>query len=103
MAGAAVRGYDPQAAETAALAAPWLDIRPSVEDAVKGADAILITTDWPEFAGIDWRRLLPTVRRPVVIDGRRLLDGPKMRGLGYRYEAVGTAELVDDPSSTRVA
>jgi UDPglucose 6-dehydrogenase/GDP-mannose 6-dehydrogenase len=73
-AGAAVRAYDPVATrvgdgETLAQVRRCA----SVEEALGGADAALLATAWPEFAALDWARLVPTMRRPVVGDGRGLL------------------------------
>jgi UDPglucose 6-dehydrogenase len=90
--GAEVRGHDPAAAGTAAAALPSLSIAGSVEDAIAGADAIVIGTEWPEYGALDWGRLLALPARPLVIDGRRLLDGPALRALGYQYEAVGSRD-----------
>ena len=50
----------------------------------------MIATEWPEFRDLDWAEVREVMLGPLVIDGRRLLDPAAMRGLGYRYERVGT-------------
>ena len=87
--GVEVVGYDPHAAQNASAALPGLHLAATAEEALQGAGAAVIGTEWPEFCQLDWRSLAPTMAAPVVIDGRRLLDGTRMRELGYRYEAVG--------------
>jgi UDPglucose 6-dehydrogenase len=88
--GARVQAYDPAAARRAAQALPGLAICDSALDAVAGADAVIVATEWPEFADLDWRRVRAAVATPLLFDGRRLLDPAAMRGLGFRYERVGS-------------
>jgi UDPglucose 6-dehydrogenase len=59
-------------------------------EAVTGADACVIATEWPEFRDLDWSHVRALLASPVVVDGRRLLDPREMRDLGYRYERVGS-------------
>jgi UDPglucose 6-dehydrogenase len=92
-AGASVRGHDPAAAENAQRVLPALDICPSAADAIRGADAIVIGTEWPEYRALDWAALCREAREPLVIDGRRLLNADAMRAIGWRYEAVGSRSL----------
>lgn len=87
--GIEVVGYDPFAAKNAAAALPGLRLAATAEEALVHACAAVIGTEWPEFLRLDWRAIAPTMASPVVVDGRRLLDGPAMRALGFRYEAVG--------------
>ena len=89
--GAEVCAYDPQAGPNAARELPELAISSSAAEALRGADAAVIATEWPEFKTIDWAAVKGLMRQPLVFDGRRLLDGPQLVGLGYRYEAVGSA------------
>ncbi|HEY8239164.1 MAG TPA: UDP-glucose/GDP-mannose dehydrogenase family protein [Candidatus Limnocylindrales bacterium] len=87
--GAEVVGYDPVASMNAQRALPGLEVAASVDAAVRGADAIVIATEWPEFAEIDWPGLRSIVRQPLIIDGRRLLEPEPIRRAGYRYLAIG--------------
>jgi UDPglucose 6-dehydrogenase len=56
---------------------------------VTGADALLILSDWPEFAEIDLERLQTLLRYPIVIDGRNLYDPREMLERGFTYLSVG--------------
>ncbi len=89
--GAVVVGYDPEASDAARRELPGLVIAGSAAEAIGGADAVVVATEWPEFAALDWPGLHATLRTPLVIDGRRLLDGDAMRALGYEYQAVGSS------------
>jgi UDPglucose 6-dehydrogenase len=89
-AGASVRAYDPQASANARAVLPRLEIAQTASDALDGAEAAVIGTEWPEFAALDWAALRDRMARPVVLDGRRLLDPVRMREVGFRYEAVGS-------------
>lgn len=61
----------------------------SALDAVAGADAVVIVTEWPEFAQLDWSELADTVAGRVVIDGRNFLDADLVRAAGFEYEGIG--------------
>lgn len=87
--GAKVRGYDPQALRRAAAEAPGLKPCRSALEAAKGADALLILTEWKEFASLDWERIRKAMAHPTVIDGRNLLDPVKMREAGFTYRGIG--------------
>ena len=68
-----------------------LDIKyaASAEAAMKGADAVVFQTEWPEFRHIRTRDFCRLMKKPVVIDGRRTVDGRKLRKAGVRYLAIG--------------
>jgi UDPglucose 6-dehydrogenase len=91
--GVDVVGYDPFAAQNASTALPGLHLVATAEEAIQGASAAVIGTEWPEFRELDWPSLAATMTDAIILDGRRLLDGPTMRGLGFRYEAVGAPSL----------
>jgi UDPglucose 6-dehydrogenase len=58
-------------------------------DAAKGADAVLIVTEWPEFRTPDFERLTSILKNKVIFDGRNLYDLGVMRDLGYTYYSIG--------------
>ena len=58
-------------------------------DAVEDADAMLILTDWPEFAELDLRRINKALRYSIIIDGRNLYDPAVMSDHGFTYLSVG--------------
>ena len=95
--GADVRAYDPEAAANARRQLPDLVTVGSAAEAIRGADAVVIATEWPCFVDLDWAGLKTTMRAPLVVDGRRLLDPDHMRSIGFRYIAVGTAAEDQSP------
>jgi UDPglucose 6-dehydrogenase len=91
-AGATVTAYDPAAIEAAKNALPHSDklhFAAGVYEAARDADAVLILTDWKEFAALDLVRLNREVRFPIVIDGRNLYAPQKMADHGFTYVSVG--------------
>jgi len=87
--GAIVRAYDPAAIEKARAIMPELDYRRSAHGVARGADAIVIVTEWNEFKQLDMLRLKRLMRRPVIVDGRNLYDPGEMRRLGFVYRGIG--------------
>jgi len=91
-AGALITAYDPAAMERAKEALPpseKLSYAADLYEAAKGADAVLILTDWKVFADIDLARLNQAVRFPIVIDGRNLYNPHKMMDHGFTYVSMG--------------
>jgi UDPglucose 6-dehydrogenase len=58
-------------------------------DAIDGADALVVVTDWNEYRHPDFARIRRLLRSPVVVDGRNLYDARKMRALGFAYDSIG--------------
>jgi UDPglucose 6-dehydrogenase len=91
-AGTTVTAYDPAAMERAKTVLPPsgnLHYADSVYEAAQDADAVLILTDWKEFAHLDLVRLNQVVRFPIVIDGRNLYKPQQMLDHGFTYVSVG--------------
>jgi UDPglucose 6-dehydrogenase len=85
--GAEVRAWDPLV-----KGHPELDgvvVERSALDAVRGADAAVIVTEWPELADIASAETLEAMRTPLIVDGRNLLDPQAVRAAGFRYEGIG--------------
>jgi UDPglucose 6-dehydrogenase len=87
--GVDVRVHDPQALENVRRQQPSLTPAPTVEQAVSGAELVLVLTEWPEFATLDPVWLAGLVRRPRVLDARLLLDPEKWRAAGWEFHALG--------------
>jgi UDPglucose 6-dehydrogenase len=87
--GATVRVYDPVAADKADGLLAGAHVAGSALDAVDGADAVVLVTEWPEFAELDWNEVRQRMRTPVVIDGRNFLDREALRAAGFTYEGIG--------------
>ena len=64
---------------------------PSVADAARDADAVVLVTEWPELADVEWDAVGATMRSRVFVDGRNMLDPEAMRAAGFRYAAIGRA------------
>jgi len=91
-AGAHIAAYDPAAMERARAVLPAsenLSFASSLYEAAEDADALLILTDWAEFANIDLPRLDRALRFPIVIDGRNLYAPEKMAEHGFTYVSIG--------------
>jgi UDPglucose 6-dehydrogenase len=58
-------------------------------DALDGADALAIATDWNEYRHPDFVRMRATLARPIVVDGRNLYDPAKMSSMGFTYRSIG--------------
>src|SRR5450755_1003248 len=87
--GAQVRAYDPIAEHEARKLLVGVDFASSALDVLEGADACILVTEWPEFAGIDWAEVAERVRGRLVVDGRNFLDPDAVRAAGFLYEGVG--------------
>lgn len=90
--GCSVAAFDPAAMERSEQELPAGPQLTYVKDAYStaiGADALLVLTDWPEFASIDLKRLRTTMRYPIVIDGRNIFDPELMQNQGITYVSVG--------------
>jgi UDPglucose 6-dehydrogenase len=88
--GADVRAYDPKAVASAERAlGDRVTLCARSYDAVKGADALVVVTEWPEFREPDFRRIKSLMRRPAIFDGRNIYNPPAVRELGFHYQGVG--------------
>ena len=85
--GAEVRAWDPVADGRSHV--HGADIADSAMDALDGADAAVIVTEWPEIHDLDWSEAAARMRRRVVVDGRNMLDSGVLRSLGFEYEGIG--------------
>jgi UDPglucose 6-dehydrogenase len=105
-AGATVRAYDPVAGEaTRRIYGERHDfvLCASAEDALRGADALAIVTEWREFRSPDFDKIREALREPAVFDGRNLYDPATMKALGFRYFGVGRGESLRAPLEGRIA
>jgi UDPglucose 6-dehydrogenase len=87
--GASVRAYDPVAEEQARKLMPGVEMASSTLEAVDGADAIVLVTEWPEFAALDWNEVAAATSGRLIIDGRNFIDAPAAEAAGFTYEGVG--------------
>ena len=87
--GADVRVTDPRARGNARVLRPTLGYAATVEEAVAGADVVLLATEWAEYRALDPEPLAALVGRPRVVDGRNALDPARWRAAGWTYRALG--------------
>ena len=90
--GAQVQAYDPVATESAQRAfgaRQRLNYTGRAMDALEGADALFIATEWTEFRSPDFGNMRAAMRQPVVFDGRNLYDPSIMRSHGFEYRGIG--------------
>src|SRR3954449_3590601 len=87
--GARVRAYDPVAEDAARGLMQGVEFSDSSLAAIDGADAVVLVTEWPEFAHLDWAEVASRMRGDLVIDGRNALDGHRVAGAGLVYEGIG--------------
>jgi UDPglucose 6-dehydrogenase len=91
--GAHVIAYDPKGMEKARTVKriDAAEFAPSALDAVSDAEALIIATEWSEFADVDLAIVREKMRTPIVFDGRNLLDPETMGRLGFHYHSIGRA------------
>jgi UDP-glucose 6-dehydrogenase len=87
--GAVVTAYDPVASERAGELLMNVEFAASAEEALDGADAAILVTEWPEFAELDWADLAGRMATPLIVDGRNFLDPDALREAGFAYEGIG--------------
>jgi UDPglucose 6-dehydrogenase len=90
--GAALRAYDPVAMEEAKRTmgeVPRLTFVSTQGEALTGADALLIVTEWKEFRNPDFDQITTTLKQPLIFDGRNIYDPELLRTLGLEYHGIG--------------
>ncbi|MBT8107817.1 MAG: UDP-glucose/GDP-mannose dehydrogenase family protein [Gammaproteobacteria bacterium] len=98
-AGAAVRAYDPEAMDEARRLYPdesKLKLSDSADEALAGADALAIVTEWQEFRSPDFDRIRSELGSPVIFDGRNLYDPAMLHALELTYYAIGRGPSIEE-------
>jgi UDPglucose 6-dehydrogenase len=89
-AGAVVRAFDPEAMEeTRRRFGERITCTPTMYEAVEGADALVLVTEWKQFRLPDWALIRRTMRGNVLIDGRNIYETEEMNDLGFYYDRIG--------------
>jgi UDPglucose 6-dehydrogenase len=102
-AGATVRAYDPEAMDATGRLYPDNDglvLCKSAHEALSGADALAIMTEWQEFRSPDFQHIKQTLKDPVVFDGRNLYDPGLLQSFGLRYFAIGRGRIPGEESKS---
>ena len=102
--GCRICAYDPAAMERAKeVLGNNIELADDAYQAAQDADAVLILTEWEEFAALDLERLRAAVKYPIVLDGRNLYDPATMTAAGFSYYSVGRpAAQAEDRQATRM-
>ena len=88
--GAKIHAYDPEAMKVAkTIFGSRITYFPKNYDALKGADALAIVTEWQEFREPDFARIKKLMRAPVIFDGRNIYQRDQMKTLGFTYFSIG--------------
>jgi len=88
-AGAEVRAYDPAAMDVARRLLPDVEYVKDAYAVARGADALVLVTEWNEFRQLDMARVKQLMRRPVFVAGRNIYDPGAMKALGFTYRGIG--------------
>jgi UDPglucose 6-dehydrogenase len=96
--GAEVVAYDPVASERAGELLSSVELAGSASEALEGADAAVLVTEWGEFAELDWGEVAGSMNRALLVDGRNFLDPEKLRAAGFEYEGIGKKQEIGAPS-----
>jgi UDPglucose 6-dehydrogenase len=98
--GVEVTAYDPVAEERAAELLPAVEMAPSALEALEGADAAVLVTEWGEFAELNWAEAAGRMARPLLVDGRNFLDPAALRAAGFEYEGIGKPQAAPAPAAS---
>jgi len=93
--GCLITAFDPAAMVRAAEVLPQQSVRfaPDVYEALRGADACLVLTEWEDFGALDLARMKELMRYPIVIDGRNMFTPDRMEAAGLNYYSVGRPDV----------
>jgi UDPglucose 6-dehydrogenase len=97
-AGARVRVYDPVAEEEARKLIRGVAFTGSAAEAVEGADAVVLVTEWPEFAELDFADVASAMRGDLLVDGRNFFDPATVNDAGLVYEGIGRPARTGTPT-----
>jgi UDPglucose 6-dehydrogenase len=88
-----VRVYDPVAEEEARHLIRGVHFAGDAMDAIEGADAVVLVTEWDEFLTLDWAQVAERMAGRLVLDGRNALDREAIAAAGLTYEGIGRGTL----------
>ena len=87
--------YDPQAMDKTRALFPSIRYCADPYQLADGAEALMLATEWAEFKELDWARISRLMQRPLVLDGRNLLDRSEMERVGFEYHGVGVLSTAE--------
>ena len=93
--GAVITAFDPEAMDgVKRLLGNRIKFTENQYDALEGAEALVIATEWSAFRTPDWELMSANLGRKVIFDGRNVFEGPLMESLGYYYESIGRTPAI---------
>jgi len=88
--GARIRAHDPKAIENAKkVLDKKIEFFEDPYKAVESSDCLVIATEWPQFKELDYKKIKRLMMKPLIVDGRNILEPKKMKKLGFKYISVG--------------
>jgi UDPglucose 6-dehydrogenase len=90
-AGATVQAFDPEGMHEAGRLLPGVAFKDGPYEALRGADAAVIVTEWDQFRALDLDRVKAALRSPVLVDLRNVYRPEDLRARGFRYSSIGRA------------
>jgi UDPglucose 6-dehydrogenase len=94
--GGRIQACDPVAIDVVRRVFPTVTYCQTPYEAVSGADAAIVVTEWNEFKQLDLERLAGLMRRPIMFDGRRIYSAEKAARAGLEYFAIGSCSASDE-------
>lgn len=90
--GAVVKAYDPKAVPQEVMLHNGFKFYSDPYMVTRGSDAVVILTDWPEFKNLDFHLIKSTMKKPVLIDAKNMLNGREMTAIGFLYSGMGRGQ-----------
>lgn len=87
--GASIRAYDPEAMEKAKTVLKNVTYAKNPYETMRGADALVILTEWVEFSQLDLKRVKKLLKAPIIFDGRNIFQPQEMKKMGFHYYSIG--------------
>ncbi len=95
-AGATVTAYDPEANNTTkAVLGDIINYVETSDETLKGADALIVVTEWKEFRNPDFELIKKSLKAPVIFDGRNLYDLEKLNEMNFTYYSIGRTDIIN--------
>ncbi len=87
--GARIKAYDPVSMEKAKKIVPYIAFARDPYEAIEGANALVILTEWDEFKTLNFSKIKRLMVNPVIVDRRNMFDPSRMREAGFIYKCMG--------------
>ena len=87
--GAVIKAYDPRAVDRTKEVIPNITYCPDPLEVAKDSEALLLITEWEEFRELDFRKIKALMKRPLIIDGRNMLNKKRVLEMGFEYVGIG--------------